>query len=200
LVRQHPTTCGGASLSRGACDKLEAPFYAWKRLSLFHGGPGESLVPPYTLGMVSVPQGPGRKPGASAYTRKRLSLMGPISLFHEGRVESMVFLCTRESVARLVHQTRAYSNEASTPSLLQERRRARDTPIHISRQWLTIVSGAPSIVRRLRSVGPHRRSGGAACAHCRLRNEGQRAYCSLLRHNWEYLTQDAIDKAAEAAR
>ena len=44
--------------------------------SLSHGGQGESLVPPYTRGSVSLSRGPWLKPGASLYTRKRLSLTG----------------------------------------------------------------------------------------------------------------------------
>jgi len=43
--------------------------------SLTHGGQGEStLAPPYTSGRVSISRGAGRQPGASIYTRKRLSL------------------------------------------------------------------------------------------------------------------------------
>ena len=42
--------------------------------SLSHGGQGESLVPPYTRGSVSLSRGAGRKPDASMYTRKRPSL------------------------------------------------------------------------------------------------------------------------------
>ena len=44
--------------------------------SLSHGGQGESLVPAHTRGSVSPSRGPGRKLGASSYTRKRLSLTG----------------------------------------------------------------------------------------------------------------------------
>jgi len=45
----------------------------WPRV-MGDGGQGESLVPPYTRGSVSLSRGAGRKPGASLYTRKRLSL------------------------------------------------------------------------------------------------------------------------------
>ena len=38
-----------------------------------HGGQGESLIPPYTCGSVSLSRGAGRKPGASLYAQKRLS-------------------------------------------------------------------------------------------------------------------------------
>ena len=41
-------------------------------VSLSHGGQGESLVPPYTRGSVSLSRGAGRR-HASVYTRKRLS-------------------------------------------------------------------------------------------------------------------------------
>ena len=45
-----------------------------------NGGRGESLVPSHTRGSVSLSRGPGRKPGASLYTRKRLSLSRPYLL------------------------------------------------------------------------------------------------------------------------
>ena len=42
------------SLSRGPGRKPGASLYTRKRLSLSHGGQGESLVPPYTRGSVSL--------------------------------------------------------------------------------------------------------------------------------------------------
>ena len=75
------------------------------RVSTTYGGQGESGVPPsYTRGSVSLPRGPGRKPGASfLYTRKRLSPTGArakawrlllihaeASLSHGGQGESLV--------------------------------------------------------------------------------------------------------------
>jgi len=45
-------------------------------------GLGESVVPPCTRGSVSLARGPGRKPGPSLYTRKRLSLSLSHTLSH----------------------------------------------------------------------------------------------------------------------
>ena len=42
--------------------------------SLTHGGQGESMVPPYTRGSVSLSRGPGRKPGASVHAGASPSL------------------------------------------------------------------------------------------------------------------------------
>ena len=87
--------------------------------SLSYGGQGESLVPPFTSGRVSLSRGPGRKPGASVYTRKRLSLTGgrakawcllshaDSSLCHGGPGESMVPPYTRASVSRSLAGGRA---------------------------------------------------------------------------------------------
>ena len=69
------------------------------------------MVPPYTRGNVSLSRGPGRKPGASLYTRKRLSLTGTRAnawcllihaeapLSHGGQGESLVPPITRGSIS-----------------------------------------------------------------------------------------------------
>jgi len=56
-----------------------------------YGGWGETLVPPYTCGNVplSLSRGPGRKPSASSYMRKRPSLsLRKVALFSADRILS----------------------------------------------------------------------------------------------------------------
>ena len=72
---------GASSYTRKRLSLTGAKAKAWclrihAEASLSHGGQGESLVPPYTRGSVSLSRGQRRKPGASSYTRKRLSLTG----------------------------------------------------------------------------------------------------------------------------
>jgi len=68
-------------------------------------------MPPYTRGRVSLSRGPGRKPGASLYTRQCLSLTGgrvkawclriqaAMSLSHGGQGESLVPPYTSDCVS-----------------------------------------------------------------------------------------------------
>ena len=93
-----PHTRGSVPLSRGPGRRPGASSYTRKRPSLTgawarawcvlihaeaspsHGGQGESLVPPHTRGSVPLSRGPGRKPGASSYTQKRLPRGGAVLL------------------------------------------------------------------------------------------------------------------------
>jgi len=78
-----------------------------------YDNPWQGLVPPYTCARVSLSRGPGRKPGASSYTRKHLSLSltgarakawcllihAEASLSHGGQGEKLVSPYTRGSVS-----------------------------------------------------------------------------------------------------
>jgi hypothetical protein len=68
--------CGAVGHARNCCTRHRMPCNP-------HGGQRQSLVPPYTRGSVSLPQGAGRKPCCASITRGITLLPSPQIARHD---------------------------------------------------------------------------------------------------------------------